>query len=371
MEFSCTRQELLEAVNAVSRAVSPKAAIPVLSGIYLEVFDDLLRLVATDMELGIEYTIPVRTVKTGSTVVNARIFNEMARRLPDGPVTFSISDENPALKVRYHGSELTLNTMNPQEFPLLPTILDGDRITMSQGQFKEMTRLVCFAASSDESRPWFTGVLWDISDSEIKWVATDTHRLALLSGSNPDISIAQDRQVVLHAKTLSDVAKLLTEDDSKMQLTMTRSQVLISTERMRVILRIIEGQYPKYQQVIPREFKTRLTISAKALAEAVDRGSLAALGKEGSNIIKLSVEGNTLTIRSNSPEVGHIYEEVYVDIEGEPIPIAFNYRYLQDALKVISSDDIYLDLSGTLAPGVVRPFSEEGYLYLIVPVRTV
>ncbi|MBC9785417.1 DNA polymerase III subunit beta [Heliobacterium chlorum] len=371
MEFSCSRGELLEAVNAVSRAVSSRATIPILSGIYMEALDDVLRLVATDMELGIEYTIPVKTVQTGSTVVNARIFNEMARRLPEGPITFYISGETPALKVRYHGSELTLNTMNPQEFPLLPAILDGDHLILTQGQFKEMTRLVCFAASTDESRPWFTGVLWDISPEEVRWVATDTHRLALLSGQATESVIQQNRQVILHAKTLSDVARLLSDDEASLQITITRSQALLETDRMRVILRIIEGQYPKYQQVIPRDYKTRMTVSVKALADSVDRASLAAIGKEGSNIIKLSSDKNTLTIRANSPEVGHIYEEVFVDVGGDPIPIAFNYRYLQDALKVITTDDVYMDLTATLAPGVLRPVGEERYLYLIVPVRTV
>ncbi|MBM7867737.1 DNA polymerase III subunit beta [Heliobacterium gestii] len=371
MEFSCSRAELLEAVNAVSRAVSSKATTPVLSGIYMEAHDETLRLVATDTELGIEYTIPVRTIRTGSTVVNARIFNEMARRLPEGPITFFVNDDNPALKVRYHGSELTLNTMNPQEFPLLPAILDGDRLTVNQGQFKEMTRLVAFAASTDESRPWFTGVLWDIQPEEIRWVATDTHRLALLSGTAVEMNVNQPRQVILHGKTLSDVARLLPDEEGPLQITLTRSQALLETDRLRVILRIIEGQYPKYQQVIPREHKTRLTIPVKSLAEAVDRASLASIGKEGSNIIKLSAEGNLLTIRSNSPEVGHIYEEVFVDINGDPIPIAFNFRYLQDVLKVIDTEQVRLDLSGTLAPGLIKPLGDERYLYLIVPVRTI
>ncbi|MCW2278284.1 DNA polymerase III subunit beta [Heliophilum fasciatum] len=371
MEFTCSRPELLEGVNAVIRAVSSKPQIPVLSGIYMETNDHVLRLVATDMEIGIEYKIPVQTNQSGATVVNARVFNEMVRRLPDSPVMFSTAGDHAALKVRYHGSEVTLNTMNPQEFPLLPTILDGDRVTLKASNFKEMTRLVSFAASTDEARPWFTGVLWDFHPDGLRWVATDTHRLAMLVGEVVHQQIAEPRQLILHGKTLSDVAKLLDDDDQELHMIMTSSQVLLEADRLRVILRIIDGQYPKYQQVIPREWKTRITISVKALSEAVDRASLASIGKEGSNIVKLSMDKDSLQIRSNSPEVGHIYEEVWIDMQGEPIPIAFNYRYLQEALRVIGGDQVYLDLSGTLVPGVLRPLQDERYLYLIVPVRTV
>ncbi|MDD4587689.1 MAG: DNA polymerase III subunit beta [Heliobacteriaceae bacterium] len=370
MDFTCTRQELLEAVNAVSRAVSSKVTLPILSGIYLETTDGILRLVATDMEMGIEYTLPVSVALQGATVVNARVFNEMVRRLPDGPVNFVVAAETAVLKVRYQRSEVTLNTMNPAEFPLLPTILDGDRFCLTQAQFKEMTRLVCFAAAIDESRPWFAGVFCDISPTGVNWVATDTHRLALLTTELPPESTVSERQVILSAKILADVARLLPGEDLPVQITFTQSQALLETGYLRVILRIIQGQYPKYQQVIPREHKGRLTIATKNLSEAVDRAALAALGKEGSNIIKLNVENDSLTIRANSPEVGQIYEEVIANIEGETVPIAFNYRYLQDALKVIGTEEIHLDLSATLLPGVLRGVGEERYLYLIVPIRT-
>ncbi|KAB2953928.1 DNA polymerase III subunit beta [Heliorestis acidaminivorans] len=371
MEFSCTRQELLDGVNAVSKAVSARPTMPILSGIYMEVQENSLRFLATDMELGIEYTIPIRATKPGTTVVNAKIFNEMVRRLPDGPITFLLSEDSSLLKVRYFGSELSLNTMNPIEFPVLPHIVEGEHVTLTQGQFKEMTRLVGFSASSDESRPWFTGILWDVNPEYIRWVATDTHRLSFLQGTMVSSTVQEGRQFILHAKTLIDVARLLHEEENPIHLTITKSQVLIETEQMRVILRIIEGQYPKYQQVIPKEYKCRMTVKVKALLEAVDRAALASLGKEGSNIIKISMDGNILTIRSNSPEVGHIHEEVFVDREGDSISIAFNYRYLQEALKVFSVEDIYIDLTGPLVPGVIRPIGEDRYLYLIVPVRTV
>ncbi|QGG46985.1 DNA polymerase III subunit beta [Heliorestis convoluta] len=370
MEFSCTRQELTEGVSAVLRAVSARPPIPILTGIYMEVQESHLRLLATDMELGIEYTIPIRATQTGTTVVNAKIFSEMVRRLPDGPVTFRV-DESHLLKVRFFGSELTLHTMNPLEFPVLPHIVEGQQISFTQGQFKEMTRLIGFAASTDESRPWFTGILWDLQVDHIKWIATDTHRLALLQGHYLEGSIQEERQIILSSKTLIDVARLLHDEESAIELTITKSQVLMETAQMRVILRIIEGQYPKYQQVIPKDYKTRITVKVKALLEAVDRAALASIGKEGSNIIKVTMEGNILTIRSNSPEVGHIHEEVFVDMDGESIPIAFNYRYLQEALKVLSVEDIHIDLTGPLVPGVIRPIGEERYLYLIVPVRTV
>lgn len=371
MKFISNKDDLLTAVSAVSRAVSPKATMPVLSGIYMEAEGDTLRFIATDMELGIEFSCKVSVEHEGSTVVNGRIFSEVVRRLVSGPVTFELDGQDSQLHIKYQGSELNINTMNPQEFPLLPAILDGERLVMKVKQFKEMNKLVSFAAHTDETRPWFTGVLWDIEDDYVRWVATDTHRMAMYADKVDESGFSGVKQVILHAKTLSDVAKLFSEEEDTITFTFTRSQVLLESGNMRVIMRIIEGQYPKYSQVIPNEFKTRVTLSTSDLTSAIERASLASLGKEGSNIVKIASQGNLITIRSNSPEVGHIYEEIFSQIEGEPIPIAFNYRYLLDVLKVIGADEINIDLSGSLSPGVIRPIGQDNYLYLIVPVRTV
>lgn len=255
--------------------------------------------------------------------------------------------------------------------PILPPVLEGERATLTQKQFKDMARMIAFAAHDDETRPWFTGILWEIERKHVRWVATDTHRLALLVGEFKDSTFMGSHKAILSAQTIMDVSRLLDNQDNK-EITMVfgSRQVFIHTDKMRVITRIIEGQYPKYEQVIPQEYKTRLTMSRQELLDAIERASIITLSHEKTKVIKTNCTNNLFTISGHAPEVGHIYEEVATQIDGEPIPIAFNYSYLRDGLRVMNSVDVNVDLIGTLSAFVIKPIDDTvQFLYLVVPVR--
>jgi len=256
--------------------------------------------------------------------------------------------------------------MHPEEFPVIPEIDNNLNLILKAAVFKNMVKQVSFSTAVDENRPIFTGILVVVENDTLKMIATDTHRLAYRTGII-DSSITSSWQSIIPAKALIEVSRLIQEENESLQIILTDNQVLFRFGDISLITRLIEGQFPNYKQVIPASCKTKIRIPTKALLEAVERASL--LAREGSNVIKIKTQGNTLIITSSSQDLGKVYEEIDIEIQGEETQIAFNSRYLIDVLKVIDSEEILMELTGSLSPGVLRPVETSNYLYLILPVR--
>lgn len=366
MKILCTKDNLLTGVQVVQRAVSAKSTLPILSGIFLKTTNDRLFFNATDLDLGITYSVPIQTYEEGSIVVPARIFTEIVRRLPDSTIEIN-TEGNSNITINYHPSKITVNCMDPEEFPIIPEIDENISVTILSSVFKNIVKQVSFSTSNDENRPIFTGILLIIEHDTIKMIATDTHRMAYRSG-NLENSIDDIFQSIIPAKALIEVSRLIQEDDEVLKIVLNEKQVLFKFGELTLISRLIDGQFPNYKQVIPTSCKTKIRVNTKQLLASAERAAL--LAKDGSNIIKLKVEENNLVLKSNSAELGNVHEEIPIDIQGEQTQIAFNSRYLIDVLKVIDSEEIILELTGSLSPGVVRPIEVNNYLYLILPVRT-
>jgi DNA polymerase III subunit beta len=369
MKILCSREDLLYGVQTVQRAVSNKNPLPILSGIHIKTENNKLKFTATDLEIGIECFVPVTVVEEGSVVLPARYFSEIVRRLPDTKIELSTDKQTNLTTIKYGQSEFDIVGSNGDEFPMLPTIESEFNYSISTELFRNMIKQVIFATSSDDNRPIFTGSLLDIEDNNIVLVATDTHRLALRKGQITDGNINNNHvNVVIPGKALNEISKLSSAADEKINITITENQILFQLNDICLISRLIDGQYPNYRQVIPSSFTTNVRMKTRELLESVERASL--LAKEGSNIIKLSIENNILVINTNSPDIGRIHEEFNVFCDGEETKIAFNSKYLIDVLKIIDSEEIYLDLTGSLSPGIIKPVGSDNYLYLILPVRT-
>jgi len=368
MKIICSKDNLLNGVQVVQRAVSSKNPLTILSGILITTEDNTLRLTATDLEIGIECSIPVTVLEPGSVVLPARYLGDIVRRLPDTKIEIITNHENYVTTLRYGQSEFTIHGLAPDDYPLLPDIQGQQSYTVKADLFINMIKQVAFATSTDNNRPIFTGALLTIDDSKLTMVATDTHRLAfrqaLLNDGN-----GQHISVIIPGKTLNEISRIMVSDDSEIKMTVTDNQILFTADGVCLISRLVEGQFPNYQQVIPQGYKSRVRVNVRDLAGATERAAL--LARDGSSVIKFIVKPDYLIINSNTPDIGHAHEEINISLEGEELQIAFNSKYLLDVLKVIEAEEICIELNGPLSPGVIKNVETDNYIYLILPIRTI
>lgn len=369
MKFLTTRENLVYGVQTVQKAVSLKNPLPILSGILLKAEKNRVTFMATDLEMGIKCSIPVNVIEEGSVVLPARYMGDMVRRLPDTQIKIETDKENFSTVVNYGTSEFSLLGFSAEQFPALPEIDSNLKFSIKQELFKNMIRQVSFATSQDDNRPIFSGILMEKEGDSIHLVATDTHRLAFRKGTTASDGSEQTVSVIIPAKTLNEVNRIMTGEEKEIMVTFSDNQVVFETEDVKIFSRLIAGQFPNYKQVIPQGCKTKIKVRTRDLLESVERASL--LVKEGTNVIRITVNRHEMIINSNSPDIGKIHEVLPIHIEGEETQIAFNSRYLSDVLKVIETGEILLELTGSLSPGIIKPENEENYIYLILPVRIV
>lgn len=373
MHINCSKDDLVYGVQVVSRAVSNKNTLPILSGILLKAEKNKLRFSATDLEIAIDCAIDVEVLEEGTLVVPGRYFTEMVKKLPSGLLNLKSTD-HLGLNIQYEQSELFINGFSAEEFPSLPEINKNVQGSIEPSLFKKMIKQTSIAASNDESRPVFTGTLMEITDEKVVMVTTDTHRLALREGAWQG-NAGEKISVIIPTKTMVEVARIIPDDEEPLWITVGHNQVYFKSGDLSVFSRLIEGQYPSYGQVIPdsSKCKSKIRIRTKKLLEATERAALLVRDdlKEKYSLIKVTVQDDILAINTNSPEIGKIHEEIQVFLEGEPTEIVFNSRYLIDALKAVDSEEIYMELTGALSPGIIRTVENDQYIYLILPVRTV
>lgn len=373
MKILANQDELLAGLQTVQRAISSKSTLPILSGIYLAAENDILRLRATDLEIGIECTIPVQVIEEGATVLPAKYFVEIVKRLPDLVITVETDENSNLVTITYGSSQVQLNTFDAREFPLLPEITGQHTFKINCDLLVNAIKHVSIAASTDPTRPIFTGILMEVeAGNTINFVATDTHRLAyrqlkLTGPANPEQNFA----VIIPSRSLNELSRIFRPEDNLLEVRVANNQVMFKADSIMLVSRLIEGQFPNYQQVIPQEYSSRVRILSKGFCDSLERAALLSRDdlKTRSNVIKLDIQGNNLTITSKSAEIGNIHEEIQVYLEGEEAEIAFNARYLIDILRVIDQEEIFLDLTGSLSPGIIRPADSNDTLFLVLPIR--
>lgn len=364
MRFFCNPKALMNSISIVQKAVSAKSTLPILKGIYLEAFDQSLRLVATDMELGIDHVMDANIISEGSIVVDSRLFGEIIRRLPDSDVEISL-EENNELLIKCASSKFNILSYDSSEFPQLPQIEEEQTYEISQDLFKNMIRQTVFATAEDEARPILTGVLLEIEENILNMVALDGYRVALRKGK---IESNLNNKVVIPGKTLNEINRIMSgEKDEKIEISLTNNHALFTVNSTKLISRLLEGEFINYNQVIPKEYKSRVKVKAKELQNSIERASL--LGKEGrNNLVKFTIMDGKMIINSNS-ELGNVHEEIEIELEGEDLQIAFNSKYFIDALRVVDDDIVYLEFTTNLSPGIIKPITNDNIIYLVLPVR--
>lgn len=378
MKLSIRNDALNEAIGQVIRAVSPRTAIPILGGIKLDADERGLTLTASDTDISIQSFIPaekdgepvVRLESKGSLVLGARFFSEIVKKLPSDEVELDASDFHRAV-IRSGSAEVELVGMDPEEYPVLPSIGDSSTFTINAQRLKQLIQRTVFAVSANESTPILTGVLWQLSNGRLKLTATDRHRL-----SNAECDVDADPalkldQLVIAGRTLNELAKLISDEGAMIEVAATDSQVLFRMDRILFYSRLLDGTYPDTSRIITQQFKTELVISTKTLEAAIERAYLLSR-EEKTNIVRLStVDNGQIEVSSSSMEIGKVTEKIAPDhLAGDELKIAFNSRYMLDALKVIDQESIHIGFTGMMSPILIRPAEQADMLHLILPYRT-
>lgn len=378
MKLNITKTELNEAIQHVSRAISPRTTIPILAGIKIDAHADGLTLTASDTDISIQSFIPiskddrdiVELERAGSVVLPAKFFVEIVRKLPEEQVELEVY-EGFGTMIRSGATEIQLHGLDPEEFPVLPVLDESRLFSISSDLLKTMIRQTVFAVSANESTPILTGVLWTLEDNVLKFVATDRHRLASRRVQLDNGDGLTFKNVVISGKTMNELAKLIPEQDTMIDIVVNENQVLFKMDSILFYSRVLDGMYPDTTRIIPEQFKTEIVVETKRLLDAMDRAYLLSR-EEKTNIVNLNTEENeTIVISSSLSELGRITEQCEVEhLQGESLKISFNAKYMLDALKVIDSDQIYLGFNGAMSPILVRPVDDNRLLNLVLPYRT-
>lgn len=368
MKFICEREKLLKAINSVVKGVASKTTMPILEGILIQTNDNEIKLTTYDLEIGIEYIIESTIEEQGSTVVNALMFSEIIRKLPDTEISITLN-ENNLLVIECEGSLYKLATMNPEEFPELPKINIENSIELDQKMLKSMVRKTIFAVSMEENRPVFTGCLFEIINNKINVVAVDGFRLAWSSSFLEKQS--NDFKAVIPGKTLNEVNKIVTDSFEPIKIGVSKNQALFQMENCKIVTRLLDGEFLNYSSVIPKNWETRIRVNRRDLQECFERISLISASiaeKEKKYPVKTKIEVGKITI-SCTNQTGDAKEELYLETQGKELEAGFNPKYFLDALKVIEDEEIFIDFGTSVSPSVIRPIENEDYTYMILPIR--
>ncbi len=365
MKLICSKENLLNGINIVQKAVSTKTTLPILEGILLNA-DGKFKLTGNDLEIGIECYVEADIRKTGSIVINSKMFGDIVRRLPDAEVLIEVMENNLVI-VECENSHFEIKGINPSGYPTLPNVDKENILSLTQSDLKDMIRQTVFAVGTDENRPVLTGSLIEVKSNELVFVSIDGFRLALRRKQiNGDIA---DFSVIVPGKTLNEISKILQATDDEVFIYNSNNQIVFDTQSWRIVSRLIEGKFLNYNSLLNKEFETKIVINIKELQSSLERASLISMNDKNSPV-KLFIGNDKIIITSNA-ELGAVREEVKCDIEGNNLEIGYNPAFLIDALKAIDDDRTAIYFITTNAPCTMRPVIENNndYAYLVQAVR--
>jgi DNA polymerase-3 subunit beta len=376
MNVSVMQENLARGLQTVSRAVSSRATLPVLANVLLKTQDAGLKLTATNLEIGISSWVPGKVEGEGEITVPAKLITDLVASLPNQRIDLELSVKDRTLKLTCGGSRASIKGIEADEFPVVAAIGEAPTTAVASRALREALTEVVFAAASDESRPILTGVLTRFAGETVTLAAADNYRIAVrtLAVARP---VGTELTIVVPARSYAELVRILPDSDDPIEITVTpnRSQVLFHVEGTDLVSRLIEGQFPNYEPVVPKRdaWTARAVVDREAFLAGTRRASIFA--RDSANIVKVEVggdgtEGAGIAITAHAADVGDNADSLEASVEGSPTTIAFNARYLIDVLANLGSDEAALELSGPLAPGVIRGVGKDDYVHVIMPVRT-
>ena len=364
MKLVFTKSNLNKAVGIVMKAVPTRTTMNILECILIDATTNEIKFTGNDMELGIETIVEGEIIEKGKVAIDAKLFSEIVRKLPDNDITLSTDSNNNAL-ITCEKSKFNIAGKSGDDFSYLPAIIKDKMITLSQFQLKEVINQTIFSIAINDNNKMMTGELFEISEGTLKVVGLDGHRIAIrninLEGR------ADDVRVVIPGKTLQEISKILNADaESFVNIYFTNNHVLFEFDQTHVVSRLIEGDYFKISQMLSNDYETKVSINKKEFLDSIDRANL--LIREGDKKpIIINILNGLLQVNVNSA-IGALNEDIDIDKEGKDIMIGFNPKFLMDALRVIDDENVTMYLVNHKSPCFIRD-KEENYIYLILPVN--
>jgi len=374
MKVTVLQETLAHGLSIVSRAVSPRSTLPVLSNVLIATDEGRLRLSATNLELGITCWIGAKIEEEGSTTVPSRTFVDLVGTLPAEQVSLNLNTATQSLNVRAGSSITDIKCIDSQEFPPMPVPEMESAFQINVADFKEIIQQVAFAASSDEARPVLMGVLMNVEGDKLTMAAADGFRLSVRHATLSS-SVPQTLTAIIPARALNELARIAAEGGEMISMVLPkgRGQVVFRVKDTELVAQLIDGVFPDYQQIIPRSYKSRTILSTQSLLKACKQAEIFA--REGSNVARFNIkssgdlEPGSVEISAQSEETGSNETIVSATIDGDGLLIAFNVRFLREVLEVVRSPNVALETSAANSPGVIRPVGSEDFLHVIMPMH--
>ena len=364
MRISIARSELLDALTVVSKGMSSRSTLPILSGILLVAEGETVSLQATDLEVSVRHSTAAMVDQAGQTVIPGKLLGDIVRTLPEAAV--ALEKDGDVVVVKCQHSSFTLKTLNPADFPKFPEVAVDKQVSLPAQLLGSMVKKVSKAVSRDETRAILTGVRLMIEGPAVRMVATDSYRLAtceVVLAEQP----AEEMDVVIPGRALEEVTRIASSTDT-VTLGTSDNQIVFGFGETTFVTRRIEGSFPNWKQLIPKECETSVVLDTEEFLSAVKRVSLMALHNSPLRL-SVSVDDQTLSLSATTQDVGDASEDVMVKAEGKDVEIAFNHTFLVDGLVSTTADTVTVEIQNSLKPGIMKSGGEEEFLYLLMPVR--
>ena len=362
MKIKIDQRNLSKHINIAQRGISARTTLQILDGILLEAKNNKLKLTSTDLEVSIETYLDCEIEREGSIVINSKLFGDIVKKLPNTDIYIDVNENN--VNIKCENSEFNIVGGSPAEYPDLPILLEQNSFEIQKDLFKNAIRQTVFSTIQDETRPYLSGVLFEIADGKISFVALDGYRLSL---KQLPIDTRENIKIIVPGRILAEINKILDESEDNINIGVAPGHVMFNMGDTVVYSRLLDGQFLNYREIIRTDHKTTIKMNKRELQNSLERASLLAK-EEKANLVKFTIGEGEMLINSNS-EIGNVNERIATDIEGEELSIAFNSRYILEGIKIIDSEDIELNFMGSLNPCIIKPLEDKNYTYLVLPVR--
>lgn len=365
MKFTCDRDTICEAATHVSRVVSQKTAVTALSGILFTADRGKVTLCGYDLETGMETEIDALVEESGRIILDAKLFCDIVRRLPEDKITLFI-DERLNCHITSGNSKFSLVGINADEYPELPQVIGAKTLSIPSAILTSMVRQTIFAcAVPGNSKPVHTGIMYEIENGTLRLIAVDGFRIAV---RQEKINFEGDMRFIVPAKAMSEVLKLITTDED-IKITMSKRHIIFTVDGFMIISRLLDGDFFSYERILPETVETSVSVDTRLLIETVERVSQVIVDKDRRRTpVCCNIKDNVF-IASCTTEVGSATDELHIDMEGKFISIGFNFRYLLEALRASESDKVVLQFNQSDKPLLIRPIDGDSFLYIVLPVR--
>lgn len=363
MKFVCNRSKLSEAVTNVQRAVAPKSVKPILEGILLKAENGKLQLSGYNMEMCITTSIDAEIQSEGSSVVTAKLFSDIIRKLPEDKIAIETDDKN-IFYISSGKSDYRIMGMPAEDYPEIPSITGSDIVKIEAERLSSMIRQTIYAITENEAKPAYSGTLFEMTDGNFRMVSVDGIRLAI---RNEKIEYEGERSFIVPGKTLQEVLRLLTPETENTQFISGGRHIIFKINDYVLISRLIETEFINYKSAIPTSHVTELKVNTRAFVNMIERMSLLLTDKMKSPV-RFSIDNGIIKTTCNTM-LGQAHDEIIAEMQGESMEIGFNNKYLLDALKNSETDEVKVYLSGSVKPMVIKPTEGDSFLFIVVPMR--